>query len=117
MLGLPTENIGDILETAKLIFDTRPNHIHCNYFVCSPNLPLAKYSQISNSCKEYHLKKLIDFFDELPAQGPYEFTMRSYLIDKRPLSRKRIREIEKQNNNNRKFGKMGLLPSHFAMNW
>ena len=117
MLGLPTENIGDILETAKLIFDTRPNHIHCNYFICLPNSPLAKYSQISNSCKEYHLKKLIDFFDELPAQGPYEFTMRSYLIDKRPLSRKRIREIEKQNNDNRKFGKMGLLPSHFAMNW
>lgn len=54
MLGLPTENMGDILDTAKLIIDTRPDYIHCNYFICSPNLPLAKYPQLSNSCREYH---------------------------------------------------------------
>lgn len=117
MLGLPTENIGDILDTAKLIIDTRPNHIHCNYFICSPNLPLAKYPQISNSCREYHLKKLIDFLNESPVQEPYEFTMNSYWIDKRPLSRKRIREIEKLNNDNKFFEEQGLLPEHFSMDF
>lgn len=117
MLGLPTENIGDILETAKLIIDTKPNHIHCNYFICSPNLPLAKYSQISNTCREYHLKKLIDFLNESPVKKPYEFTMDSYQIDKRPLSRKRIRKIEKLNNDNQFFVKHGLLPQHFSMDF
>lgn len=117
MLGLPTENIGDIWETAKLIIDTKPNHILCNYFICSPNLPLAKYSQISNSCREYHLKKLIDFLIELTVQKPYEFTMNSYSINKRPLSRKSIRKIEKLNNKNKELVKHGLLPGHFSMNF
>ena len=114
MLGLPTENLGDVLDTAKLIIDTRPDHIHCNYFICSPNLPLAKYPQISNSCKEYHLKKLIQFLIELPVQEPHEFTMESWWIDKRPLSRKKIREIEKLNNDNKFFEKHGLIPQHFS---
>ena len=115
MLGLPTENIGDILETAKLIIDTRPDHIHCNYFICSPNLPLAKYPQISNSCREYHLKKLINFLDELTIHNPYEFTMDCYRIYKKPLSRKSIREIEELNNNNKYLVERGLLPEHLGM--
>ena len=117
MLGLPTENMGDILETAKLIIDTRPNHVHCNYFINSSNLPLAKYPQISKSCREYHLKKLINFFYELPVQKPYEFTMDSYWIDKRPLSRARIREIEKLNNYNKRLVKLGLLPNYDSMDF
>lgn len=115
MLGLPTENIGDIWETAKLIIDTRPYHIHCNYFICSPNLPLAKYPQISNSCREYHLKKLINFLNELAIHKPYKFTMDCYMIYKRPLSRKSIRKIEKLNNDNKYLMERGLLPKHFEM--
>lgn len=115
MLGLPTENIGDILDTAKLIIDTRPNHILCNYFICSPNSPLANYPQISNSRREYHLKMLIDFLIKSHVQDPYEFTMTSYLIDKKPLSRKRIREMEKLNRDNKFFEQQGLLPKHFSM--
>lgn len=112
MLGLPTENIGDILETAKLIVDTKPDYVHCNYFICSPNLPLAKYPQISKSCKEYHLKKLIEFLDKMSV---HEFKMSSYWIDKRPISRKRIREIEKLDKDNEEYMKQGLLPEHFSM--
>ncbi len=115
MLGLPTENMGDILDTAKLIIDTRPDYIHCNYFICSPNLPLAKYPQLSNSCREYHLKKLIDFLQELPTKEPYEFTMDSYWIEKRPISRKRSKEIERLKKYNNFLSKHGLLSRHYTM--
>ncbi len=115
MLGLPTEDMGDILETAKLIIDTRPNHVHCNYFICSPNSPLAKYPQISESCREYHLKKLIHFLAKLPVEKPYKFKMDSYMVDRRPISKKRIKEIEELNNDNKKLIKNGLLPRHFSM--
>ena len=112
MLGLPTENMGDILDTAKLIVDTKPDYVHCNYFICSPNLPLAKYPQISRSCREYHLKKLIEFLNKMAV---HEFKMDSYWIDKRPISRRRIREIEKLNKDNQEYIEQGLLPEHFWM--
>lgn len=112
MLGLPTENIGDILDTAKLIVDTRPDHVHCNYFINSPNLPLAKYPQISKSCREYHLKELIKFLDKMSV---HEFTLDCYRIDKRPISKKRIKEIEQLDKDNKKYMDLGLLPQHFGM--
>lgn len=112
MLGLPTENMGDILETAKLIVDTKPDYVHCNYFICSPKLPLAKYPQISASCREYHLKELIKFLDK---KSVHKFKMSSRRIDNRPVSRRRIREIEKLDKENKEYMKQGLLPVHFSM--
>lgn len=110
MLGLPTENMGDILETAKLIVETKPVFVSCNYFICSPNLPLAKYPQISKSCREYHLKNLIQLLNKMSV---HKFSMASYLVEKRPISRKRIRAIEQLNRDNEEFLKHGLLPEHF----
>lgn len=116
LLGLPTESIGDVLETAKLIVDTKPDYIDCKYFICTPNLPLSKYPQLSESCKEYHLKKLIQFVKKLPIQEPpYEFSMFCNRIEKRPLPRNVIKDQEKLNNDNKLFIENGLLPEHFGM--
>lgn len=115
MLGLPTEDIGDMLEMAKLIIDTRPNHIHCNYFICSPNSPLAKYKQVSESCREYHLKQLIRSLSEMKVHEPIEFTMESWYIDKKPVSRARMKEIQRLNQKNKEYVECGLLPLHDTM--
>lgn len=115
ILGLPTENVGDVLEMAKLIIDTRPSRVFCNYFICSPNSPLAKYKQMSESCREYHLKQLIQFLSKLPHKEPIDITMKSYCIDKKPISKARMKEIRELNCKNEELIKHGLLPRHFQM--
>ena len=115
ILGLPTENMGDVLDTAKIILETRPDFVRCNYFVCSPNSPLAKYPQLTESCMAYHLKTFINSLVKTPIEQPYNFKMICYRLYKNPHSRKVIKELEDLNyeNNDRKI--LGFLPHHFKM--
>lgn len=115
MLGLPTENMGDILELAKLILDTRPDDVHTNYFICSPNLPLAKYPQLSEMCREYHFKQFIKYVTTLPIQGYYEFKMECYQFWKRRFSRSAIKERELLQEENEVRKKYGFLPYHLGI--
>lgn len=113
MLGLPTEDMGDVLDTAKLIIETRPNHILCNYFICSPNSPLAKYPQLSESCRQYHLEEFINLLYKLPVEKNYEFKVECYMINKN--SRKNIKAREKLKEENEELQKYGFLPAHLGM--
>lgn len=115
MLGLPTEDVGDVYETAKLIIDTKPNYVHCNYFICSPNLPLAKFPQVSESCREYHLKLLIQLLTKNEHLLPINMEMDSYSIFNRPFSRKSIRLKQSLDAYNKEMLENGFLPGHYGM--
>lgn len=114
MLGLPTENMGDILDTAELILDTKPDNILCNYFICSPKLPLAKYPQISESCREYHLKAL---FNYLKKRRTHKFKFVSHSFDKKPISRKRMEELKQLGEKNKMYMRRGINPIHFSTDY
>ncbi len=114
MIGLPTEDMGDILDTAKLILEVRPYYIHCNYFICSQNSPLAKYPKLSHKCREYHLKSLIHYLRKLKVNSKYEFEMDCWYVRKK-YSRADIKEMEDLEKMNIKRIKRGLLPRHIDM--
>ena len=116
MLGLPTEDMGDILDTARLIIDTRPNNIFCNFFICSPNSPLAKYPQLSQKCREYHLMEFIKYLKRLPVNQKYELKMKSWYVRKK-YSRIDMRYMQGLETINEDHTKHGLLPVHFVMEY
>lgn len=59
MIGLPTEELEDILQLGLLIDEIMPDSLLCNYYGYSPKHPLAKYPQLDQKVKEYHLNFLI----------------------------------------------------------
>ena len=60
MLGLPTEQMTDVIDLAKLIGRAQPDRVLCNYYIRAPRQPLASLPQISDSLREYHLKILLN---------------------------------------------------------
>lgn len=56
MIGLPTETMADVYALAELITVTQPDSVLCNYYICVPKHPLAKFEQMTESLREYHLK-------------------------------------------------------------
>lgn len=117
LLGLPTENIGDMLETAKLIIDVRPTYLQINFFVCSSNVPLAKYPQISESCSKYHLKQFLNFLRNSKSETPFELSCFSHMLDKKPNSRACIKQKERLNNANKRLVRSGFLPRYRGMSF
>ena len=59
MIGLPTEELIDIYELADLIIKAEPNNVLCNFYGIAPRQPLAKFPQLSETLREYHLKILM----------------------------------------------------------
>lgn len=64
MIGLPTEELQDIIELADLVEKTGPNRILCNYYGYSPQHPIASFPQISDSLREYHLKFFLKLLED-----------------------------------------------------
>ena len=117
MLGLPSENMGDILDTAKIILEAKPTNILCNFFICSPHSPLAKYPQLSQSCKEYHLRSLLKYLNEAEGRfgGEFECFITCWRIPKKRRNKKAILSKAKIIEKNRYNNKMGYLPEHEQM--
>ncbi len=113
ILGLPTEDIYDILETAKLIADIRPSYLQINMFVCTKDLPLASYPQVSESCAKYHLKLLLKFLKSLKLDTPLNLLCMCREIEKNPNSRHYVRKMSKLNSMNEKNVRYGYLPRFF----
>ena len=76
MIGLPTEELEDIVELADLINKCEPNSVRCNYYGYSPKHPIAKYLQLDKGKKEYHLKFLMKLLKE--NDDRYRFLRFSY---------------------------------------
>ena len=111
MLGLPTEGIDDIYQLAELIGITQPDYVLCNYYVIAPRQPLAKLPQISNSCREYHLKMLIKWLINTYQRN---LELDSWYIFRKPKSRKTIRLIKKHDQENIELASQGIPPKHYS---
>lgn len=89
MLGLPTEELQDILELADLIQKTEPDSILCNYYILAPRQPLAKLPQLTENVREYHLKFLLQLLKKQKRTKDLRITHRT--IFKNKNSREAIR--------------------------
>lgn len=104
LIGLPTETLNDISMAVYLIAETEPDYVLANYYVCTPNQPLAKLPQLSKGLKEYHLKF---FLSLLKIFAKRDVTVEHYKLFKKRYSRKQIRLAEQNQ-------KWLLLPLHFS---
>ena len=64
MIGLPTENIEDIVSLADLINTIEPNSLYVLRYRTDPSQPLAKYPYMSNELWAYHLKLFLRLLRE-----------------------------------------------------
>jgi len=106
MVGLPTEQMTDIFDLAKLICTVKPDLLQCNYYRLASKHPIANYPQLSPSLKEYHLKILLKQLRNI--ETPLLIHHES--IFKKKNSRKVIKMMEdlKQINKNLDF------PEHYG---
>lgn len=93
MLGLPTEEISDILSLGQLIIDCKIDYLHCNYYGFSPKHPLAQYEQVNERVRELHLAYLIQYLKK-NYNRPSLFKMRHERIED-TSKRSVVRELEK----------------------
>lgn len=116
MIGLPTEDVGDVWETSRIIAETYPDYVHVNYYILSKNSPLAKLPQLTEKCKEYHLKEFYRGLCRIESVPGAKINLDSYLIEKRPNSRSAIKRRMDMEEANKERYRYGLLPHHFDMN-
>lgn len=98
MVGLPTEELEDMIELADLIIKCQVNYVHCNYYGHSPKNHLAVYPQLSDNLRELHLAYLIKLLKK-NYNNEWILTMRHEKISnksKRSVVRKLERLKEKQ---------------------
>lgn len=97
MIGLPTENLEDILQLADLLEKTKPNNVLCNYYGYSPKHPIAKYEQIDENVRKYHLKFLIKLLKEQPEKDiPIRFIYESILDSNKRSHQRRLEGLKEQ---------------------
>ncbi len=61
MIGLPTEELADIMSLGDLLISCDIDFVHCNYYGYVDKQPLAIYHQLSDQVKQMHLKYLINY--------------------------------------------------------
>ena len=61
MIGLPTEELADILSLGDLLMECDIDSVYCNYYGYVDKHPLAVYPQLSEQVKKMHLKYLINY--------------------------------------------------------
>ncbi len=61
MIGLPTEELADIISLGDLLMECDIDFVHCNYYGYVDKHPLAAYPQLSEQVKKMHLKYLINY--------------------------------------------------------
>lgn len=107
MIGLPTEQMTDVIELTKLIGYVQPDYVHCNYYVSAPKQPLASLPQLSEPLREYHLKIFLKYLQYTLQR---ETLVGHDRIFKNKHSRKYIRKMEKL----KKINEQQDFPGHFA---
>lgn len=122
MVGLPTETIEDMYLLADLLHKIWPDYIHLNYYIHSLRSPLEKYTQMSESLREYHLQILLRQLRVVKEEythvkfHPVIYIRHYFIWGKKRNSRKWIREkmkIDKENSetnffpNNMPFKRIG----------
>lgn len=92
MVGLPTEELEDILELADLILKCNVNQVLCNYYGhCSKN-PLDIYPQLNERVRELHLSYLIRLLKR-NFNNDFVLSMNHEVIENRS-KRKNVRKYE-----------------------
>lgn len=100
MIGLPTEGLEDILQLADLLEKTKSNNVLCNYYGYSPKHPIAKYEQIDENVRKYHLKFLIKLLKEQPEKDiPIRFIYESILDSNKRSHQRRLEGLKEQQKN------------------
>ncbi len=61
MIGLPTEELADIISLGNLLMECDIDIVHCNYYGYVEKQPLAAYPQLTDQVKKMHLKYLINY--------------------------------------------------------
>lgn len=61
MVGLPTEELSDIISLGDLLMDCDIDFVQCNYYGYVAKHPLAAYPQLSKQVKIMHLKFLVNY--------------------------------------------------------
>lgn len=61
MVGLPTEELIDIISLGNLLIECDIDFVYCNYYGYVDKHPLAAYPQLSEQVKKLHLKYLINY--------------------------------------------------------
>lgn len=107
MIGLPTEQMTDVIDLAKLIGQVQPNYIHCNPYVRADRQPLAALPQLSDSLKQYHLKI---FLRELRYTVQRNTRIGHDFIPKNRYSRKYLRKLERV----KKYNETHDFPAHLG---
>lgn len=92
MVGLPTEELADMYELARLIEKAQPDEILLNYYGNNERLPLSELPQLSPSLRAYHLKILLGELKKLSIPKNL-FVASPSILD--PKKRKDRRIIEK----------------------
>ena len=96
MVGLPTEELIDMYNLADLIAKVNPDRVYCVYYGIAPEQPLAKFPQLNESLREYHLKILIQ---QLKRKVNHKMLLQHYYIFKNKSSRKTYRCKQKRKRN------------------
>ncbi len=100
MIGLPTEELVDIISLGKLLIDCNIDFVHCIYYGYADKQPLAVYPQHSEQIKKLHLKYLINYIKK-HYNKPYVLTLYHesfYNSSKRSVVRKLENIKERQKN-------------------
>lgn len=61
MIGLPTEELADMISLGDMLMGCGVDIVHCNYYGYVDKHPLAVYPQLSDQVKKLHLKYLINY--------------------------------------------------------
>ncbi len=94
MIGLPTEELEDILQLGNLINELAPSSVLCNYYGHSPKNPLEKYHQLDDKVKEYHLKFLMKILKESNREYLLRFSYEAPFRKNKRCDARRKKELE-----------------------
>ena len=100
MIGLPTEELSDVINLGNLLLECDIDEVYCNYYGYVDKHPLATLPQLSNQLKAYHLKFLLNYIKKhYNKRKILKFTYESfYNPSKRSVVRK-LDVIEKEQKN------------------
>lgn len=107
IIGLPTEQLEDIISLADLIMECEINHVMCNYYGYVDKHPIAKYKQLSDKEKQYHLEYLIKYLKE------YYYDEKYYLH----LSHETFYDPSKRSHIKRKEQLKKIQANHYSRVW
>ncbi len=73
MIGIPSENIGEVETFAKYINSLGIDYLHCNMYIPNERDGFKNSEQLSDQCKYYHLKLFVKVLQKTKREEWYAF--------------------------------------------